>query len=403
MLPFSREFCRTTVEHRDPARKWTTMTLPLLPLLICAVHALIFRTKVQPELQFSNVSSHVAALVAAPSKCVPPASILLSTANEYHAELRQLQFARVRSETCLMRRVLSVCFNVSDGLGACVPGPRVHPAEFRRSNYANLIWAKWLILADALTAARTALWLDADVLLLRNPWPVLSSKPLGIRYDIRYQAEMPPPLHSNLRGGVPEWHRGLSDACPHLALTFGVNGGQLLVHSAALARNMYLLRPRNLSNADLLDQDFANRLLVRGSYARCPLPATFASAYWRRAQPRIEPCAFVTVHANGAGGAQGKSAVMREWLVRTAHCNATSLQPGVGHRKDGSGESGVGSSEGGGSSPVLLSASSWTEQQDLEWVQRRYPDAPSGKAKVHATAWNQFNEMFQQFGNRSEV
>ena len=41
----------------------------------------------------------------------------LSTANEYHAGLRQLQFARVRGEACLMRRVLSVCFNVSDGLG----------------------------------------------------------------------------------------------------------------------------------------------------------------------------------------------------------------------------------------------------------------------------------------------
>jgi len=42
-----------------------------------------------------------------------------------------------------MQRVLSVCFNVSDGLGTCVPGPKVRPAEFRKSDYANLIWAKW--------------------------------------------------------------------------------------------------------------------------------------------------------------------------------------------------------------------------------------------------------------------
>ena len=78
--------------------------------------------------------------------------VLLSTANEYHAGLRQLQFERVRREECFMQRVLSVCFNVSDGLGTCVPGPKVRPAEFRTSNYANLIWAKWRILADALTA-----------------------------------------------------------------------------------------------------------------------------------------------------------------------------------------------------------------------------------------------------------
>ena len=82
--------------------------------------------------------------------CYP--QVLLSTANEYHAGLRQLQFERVRREECFMQRVLSVCFNVSDGLGTCVPGPKVRPAEFRTSNYANLIWAKWRILADALTA-----------------------------------------------------------------------------------------------------------------------------------------------------------------------------------------------------------------------------------------------------------
>ena len=35
-----------------------------------------------------------------------------------------------------------------------MPGPKVAPADFRRSNYANLIWAKWRILADALTAVR---------------------------------------------------------------------------------------------------------------------------------------------------------------------------------------------------------------------------------------------------------
>lgn len=51
-----------------------------------------------------------------PGQRVPP-QVLLSVANEHHAGLRQLQFERVRREACMMRRVLSVCFNISDGLG----------------------------------------------------------------------------------------------------------------------------------------------------------------------------------------------------------------------------------------------------------------------------------------------
>ena len=163
--------------------------------------------------------------------------------------------------------------------------------------------------------ASTALWLDADVVVLRNPWAVLTPTPLwgadthaaarAWTYDIRYQAEVPP-AHGNLSevGGAPEWRRGETNACPPLALTSGVNGGQLLVHSAAFAQDMDRHRPPKLSNADFLDQDFANRLLVRGGYSRCPLPASFASAHWRRATPKLDPCAFVTMHTNGAGSLQ---------------------------------------------------------------------------------------------------
>ena len=40
----------------------------------CTVDAVNFRTLARPELQFPNVSSHVAALVAVRSECVPPGS-----------------------------------------------------------------------------------------------------------------------------------------------------------------------------------------------------------------------------------------------------------------------------------------------------------------------------------------
>ena len=104
---------------------------------------------------------------------------------------------------------------------------------------------------------------------------------------------------------------------------------------------------------------------------------------------------------------------MQQWLARTAKCNATSLQPGgggggsggsggsegSGSEGSGGGGGGDGGGEGGGgptTSPVSVSASSWTKQDDLEWVQRRYSDASPGKAIGHAAVSNRFNQMFQQ-------
>ena len=159
--------------------------------------------------------------------------------------------------------------------------------------------------------ASTALWLDADVVILRNPWTVITPTPLwGADSHTRRRthghttfATRPSRCLSGV-GGAPEWRRGETSACPPLALTSGVNGGQLLVHSAAFAQDMDRHQPPKLSNADFLDQDFANRLLVRGGYSRCPLPASFASAHWRRATPKLDPCAFVTMHTNDAGSLQ---------------------------------------------------------------------------------------------------
>lgn len=343
--------------------------------------ALDVRHLARPELQFENVSGPVARLVSRPSDCVPPGAVLLSITNEYHTKLRELQFSRVRDQSCLMDRFLSVCFNVSDGLGTCIPGPRVHPAEYRKSNYANLIWAKWRIISDALSdAATTALWLDADVVMLRNPFDSEALWP-GTGHNIRFQAEIPPP-----HNGSAAWRRGAADACPPLAHTNGLNGGQLLLNSGMLARDMDRRRPPKLSNADLLDQDFANRLLLSGGYSRCPLPSTFASAHWGRSMPHLDPCEFVTVHANGAGAIPGKASVMKAWLKRTANCAYANATSGSGHsqrRKNRAAARAV------LHPPPPDSAS---EQADDAWLKQRYPDEPP--VKGHPAEWARFTQMF---------
>ena len=192
-----------------------------------------------------------------------------------------------------MERVVSVCFNdVSDSFGRCVQSSFViPPSDFRRSNYANLIWAKWRIIGDALRVATTAMWLDADVVILRNPWsalqllgpPSASSPPL---YDIRYQSEPPPSANQAETCSKP---------LPVCETCASINGGQLLVRNAAVARSIYASRPRNLSNTDRLDQDWADAIIHNdsrsahliggrraqlGYFSSCVLPDSFSAQCW---------------------------------------------------------------------------------------------------------------------------
>ena len=78
------------------------------------------------------------------SACVPDGTVLLSMVNEEQAPLRHLQFSRVRHETCLMDRVVSVCWNYTDALGTCVIASPVQ-------HVTNDFWmTKWLVMFNAL-------------------------------------------------------------------------------------------------------------------------------------------------------------------------------------------------------------------------------------------------------------
>ena len=269
------------------------------PVLMAGVdqHVLEIRKIVRPELEVPSVTSAVSHALLRPSVCVPDGGIVLSVVNKHHARLRPVQFHFIRHRPCFMRRVVSVCFsNMTDSFGKCITSTfTVPPSDFRRSNYANLIWAKWRIIIDALAcpAAKMALWLDADVLILRNPWSALGllgpQATDGPNFDIRFQSEGPPTAEQ-------------ADPCtpplPIGSLESRLNGGQLLVTSAMLASHIYGARPRNLSNTDRLDQDWADALLYnvsrfsyllenasyahepRRRYSSCILPSTFVAECW---------------------------------------------------------------------------------------------------------------------------
>jgi hypothetical protein len=280
------------------------------------------------------------------SRCVPSGGVMLSVTNKHHARLRALQFALIGHRACFMKRVVSVCFNnVTDAFGVCVRSTfTIPPSDFRRSNYANLIWAKWRIIGDALGVARIALWLDADVIIFRNPWAglgLLGAKQSTPQYDIRYQSE-PPPVAGQSDTCTPP-----VKLCPGCA---GINGGQLLVSNAQVALRMYAARPRNLSNTDRLDQDWADALIHNNSqmahllgpdrprFSSCVLPDTFTAECWklpnfqrsdagrRGSQPK--PCMVATHHFNCVPSMIVKFRSMRDavgrWVQRCGNESATS-------------------------------------------------------------------------------
>ena len=283
-------------------------------------HVMAWRGLIRPELIVPDIRPAIISVLKEPSSCVPDGAVTLSVINKHHARMRADQFALMKDQPCFMNRMVSVCYNVTDTFGTCVHSLfAIPPSDFRRSNYANLIWAKWRIIADALQVARVAMWVDADVLLLRNPWTGIDAAS-AVAYDIRYQSET--------RCGERECD-ALRSSCSTL------NGGQLLVSSRQLAERIYKLRPQNLTNTADLDQDLADEV-IRGngtSVSYCPLPGSYFAQCWlikkasrderrsgRTSAPMLPLCERLTHHYNCVTSRKGKAeemkGMLREWKKR---------------------------------------------------------------------------------------
>ena len=192
-----------------------------------------------------------------------------------------------------MTRVVSLCYgSVPDAFGACVYGPHVIASDYRRSQYVSLNWAKWPFFLDAFRAARHLLWIEADVLIMRNPFEVLldggeREKTLGDA--IRYQGERAP---CDAYPSSPVVQCGAGWVQHEEPL----NCGQLVINSPHLAQTIYDARPDNFTNGAFSQQHYANVHKVK--YAHSPLPVEFYSYHWsigRAGRARIrDPCGLVT-------------------------------------------------------------------------------------------------------------
>ena len=69
--------------------------------------------------------------------------------------------------SCALNTWYDILLIIAD---TCVRGPPAPAADFLEGGYHTVTWAKWSVLWWALRGADAALFVDADVILLRNPF-----------------------------------------------------------------------------------------------------------------------------------------------------------------------------------------------------------------------------------------
>lgn len=283
------------------------------------MHSAKFANRGRSSINVPNVSAAVAAALMVPSVCVPSGAVMLSMATTHHMKLRREQFARVRHLDCFMQRVVSVCYGFHDDLGRCVHGScnkslglanPCLPSDYRRSQYVALNWAKWPLFISTLHVARSALWLEADVVILRNPWEILLAEAelfATVNHAIRYQYESPPCT-------LPSRVQSEAVACvkstwplPHPE---PLNCGQLLLNSLEFAQEVWASRPPVFRNGAVSQQGYANS--IKGNYSESGLPLSFFNHCWKAHRyTRISnPCELMSYHVTCEMVAKSKHTAM---------------------------------------------------------------------------------------------
>ena len=269
----------------------------------------------------ARITHQVDSVAIVPSTCVPPSTVLLSVANTHHRPLRHMQFQTVRGLWCLLSRVVTLCAGFEDGeFGLCVPVPNFQPSDFQRNSYLDAIWLKWVLLAAALSSnnCKQAVWIDADVLLLGNPFRALPPVP---NYTLAYQSET---------------------TCTGCTSTCQPNSGVLHARDRSLIEAILAARNTSASRSNALDQHVARQVLdtrrgqnMGGRF--CSLGRRFMGHCWfgamhwhgqvapSSAEKRALLCNAVTFHACGAipSNARQKLALMNSTLHELAtYCRA---------------------------------------------------------------------------------
>ena len=269
--------------------------------------------------------------VARPSDCVPDGTVLLSTFNEYHLPLHRMQFRAVQGLRCLMSRVVLLCFGSAaphEWRGACVQAPTVQRSDHKRGDYHLLTWVKWTMAFHAMRAARAVLMIDADCVIVRNPFtPAVVARSDDLLYQEEFDGHFRQPFTSSVdplaRACVAPWCTGNASRNPagapawqlryrRLMRESPLNTGQLYVRSPALVDAILRTMPPTADADPRLEQVVVFQdVLAAGRFRASSLPASFAGHCWFK--PDRSPtawCGVVTYHTHCLHSLRDKE----EWM-----------------------------------------------------------------------------------------
>lgn len=265
--------------------------------------------------------------ISRPSVSVPDGCVSISIANSYHKHLRALTLKPIKTDIGFMKRFVSLCFGFRDSLGTCVEAPNIKGSDFNGASYHALLWTKWHLLAACHTITRFTLFLDSDVVMLRNPWTVLSSSYLKdtSSYHAFFQAEGScascqscPLVNGSRFTDIDSWVCGEYKHCP-------VNGGQILVNNAypQTVKSILNVQPCKMNVETPLDQHLFDMLKddSESNIKTCSLPGTFAGHCWLTDRRPEELCRLTSYHTQCVSTRKEKLHWIQYVLKQTENCS----------------------------------------------------------------------------------
>jgi len=157
---------------------------------------------------------------------------------------------------CEGHRHSSSCVNVTMPL-------ELPKSDFMRGAYHYITWLKHEMLFEILKHAQHVLFFDADMIMLRNPWPELSfgRKESGEKFEATYD------LQFQRDGGS----RGGGLGCSGI-----INSGQMWVRNSTKMQIyfglMWTKRPQILLGQGTTDQDFIKGAASQAGLTLCSMP-----------------------------------------------------------------------------------------------------------------------------------
>ena len=254
------------------------------------------------------------------SSCVPPRAIAATLVNQGFEELHAIQLRAL--PRCFVDRFAVLCSGVTISTSAtCIPWRQYATSDLLQRDFVSITWARWHVAYVALTMTASIdaiLWIDADLILVQNPWPFLPR--LDDAFDIAYAPE----YHIKYDDDVSRHHaERCADVSSLVAMgqfPVNLNTGLMLIRNASLVRDV-VLAPHS---PDPWEQPVANYILRNGwrtrvlraerftSFCHMALGRKLWGAFDRNrslfssdpaaacARLKVSPCDVVAMHANCA-------------------------------------------------------------------------------------------------------